>query len=318
MKPLSAFIIDRKMKNLGLTLREKREMLMLFLLLALCLLVSLMPVEAESSSSTLGPDSTRRRILGREGKKGPQAQPGQKASQEFGHLHLGQEPGQAIQAGQTNQSGQASQEPGQTSHPEQDSQQPGQASQPEQASQQPPAATDEESTTLSDNFDLLKERLSERLQPKQPPSSSAIVNLAPPLLKATLSLALVLAVIFGLSYLVKKYYLRGNLPGGKYIQLLDTCSLGLKNSLILVRVETQTLLLGLSGQQIVLLTQLNSVVGKSKSSEEAAKGRPKASESFAEQLSMNTLKLQPSLQVSESATNIADILESRLKGLKKV
>ncbi|MEW6379311.1 MAG: flagellar biosynthetic protein FliO [bacterium] len=166
----------------------------------------------------------------------------------------------------------------------------------------------------SEALDLLRERLSERTRPQ--PSQSVLPG--PSMLKAAFSLALVLAGIFGMSYLVKKYYLKGNLLGGKYIHLLETCSLGPKNSLVLVQVENQTLLLGVGGQQIVVLTQLNSL-GKSKTEETGGvKTRPKAAESFAEQLSINALKMQHLPQESGSASSIAGILESRLKGLKKV
>ncbi|MEW5800595.1 MAG: flagellar biosynthetic protein FliO [bacterium] len=187
--------------------------------------------------------------------------------------------------------------------------------------------TGEEGTKESQpsvTMDLLKERFSERSASLDAPSQPAPF-FGFSVLKAALSLSLVLAIIWAMSYLVKKYYLRGNLPGGKFIRLLDTCSLGTRGSLALVRVENQTLLLGITGQEITLLSQVNPA--EKKGAEEAG-SRPKEPEDYStvahraeqlsQQLSRNTLKYHPLKPEPGSTDSIAGILESRFKGLKKI
>ena len=169
--------------------------------------------------------------------------------------------------------------------------------------------TDEDSVT-SENSDLLHEKLMEKTH--SAPQQS--VNFTSYMLKASFSLVVVLVIILTVSYLLKKYYLKGSLFGGKFIHLLDTCRLDPKKSLVLTRVENQTLLLGITSQQITLLSQ---ITPSEKPSPQKIKTAPSNTDNFAEQLSENATKLHQN-QAKNSTANIANILEDRFKGLKKI
>lgn len=168
----------------------------------------------------------------------------------------------------------------------------------------------DEYTIPSLRRDLLQEKLMEK--PQSAPYSSR--NFTSYMLKASFSLAVVLIIILTISYLLKKYYLKGNLFGGKLIHLLDTCRLGSKKSLILTRIENQTLLLGITGQQITLLSE---ILPSEKSPLQKITSAASNADNFIEQLSKNSAKLQQN-QSKNSTTNIANILEDRFKGLKKI
>jgi len=169
--------------------------------------------------------------------------------------------------------------------------------------------TDEYSTP-SQRRHLLQEKLMEK--PQSAPYSSG--NFTSYMLKASFSLVVVLVIILTISYLLKKYYLKGNLFGGKLIHLLDTCRLGPKKSLILTRIENQTLLLGITGQQITLLSEISP---SEKSPIQKITSTASNTDNFIKQLSQNSAKLQQN-QSKNSTTNIANILEDRFKGLKKI
>jgi len=162
----------------------------------------------------------------------------------------------------------------------------------------------------SQRIDLLQEKLMKK--PQSMPYSSG--NFTSYMLKASFSLVVVLVIILTISYLLKKYYLKGNLFGGKFIHLLDTCRLGPKKSLVLTRIENQTLLLGITNQQITLLSQISPA---EKSSIQKIKNVASNTDNFAEQLSENSTKLQQH-QTKNSTATIANILKDRFKGLKKI
>ena len=167
-----------------------------------------------------------------------------------------------------------------------------------------------EKSQPSKNMDLLQEKLIKKSP--SPPYHSG--NFTSYMLKASFSLAVVLVIILAVSYLLKKYYLKGNLFGGKFIHLLDTCRLGSKKSLVLTRVENQTLLLGITGQQITLLSQMPF---SEKSTPQKIKDAASNKKNFAKQLSENSTKLQQN-QSKNSTADIAGILEDRFKELKKI
>ena len=77
-------------------------------------------------------------------------------------------------------------------------------------------------------------------------------------LKMIASLAVVLAMILGLLYGIRK--LGGQRPGpagGKSIQVLENYCLGVKKSISLVRVPGKVLVLGITGDRITLLESLD-------------------------------------------------------------
>ncbi|MGA1875807.1 MAG: flagellar biosynthetic protein FliO [bacterium] len=157
---------------------------------------------------------------------------------------------------------------------------------------------------------LLPDEFLEKPQPDPYQANTLFTHL----LKAGLSLLMVLTVILAISYLLKKYCLKGNLFGGKLIHIIDTCHLGAKKSLVLVRVENQAILLGLTNQQIALLGQM---CLSEKDPSEREKSIPLNSENFASQLSENSLKLKEN-NLKNNMNAMASKLEDRLKGLKKI
>jgi len=168
----------------------------------------------------------------------------------------------------------------------------------------------DEDFPISENSNLLHEKLMKKTH--SAPYKSG--NFTSYMLKASFSLVVVLVIILTISYLLKKYYLKGNLFGGKLIHLLDTCRLDTKKSLVLTRVENQTLLLGITSQQITLLSEIPS---SKKSPLQKITSAASNTDNFIEQLSKNSAKLQQN-QSKNSTTNIANILEDRFKGLKKI
>ena len=165
-------------------------------------------------------------------------------------------------------------------------------------------------TAASENSNLLREKLMKKTH--SAPYQSG--NFTSYMLKASFSLAVVLVIILTVSYLLKKYYLKGSLFGGKFIHLLDTCRLDPKKSLVLTRIENQTLLLGITSQQITLLSQ---ITPSEKSPLQKITSAPSNTDNFIEQLSKNSAKLQQN-QSKNSTTTIANILKDRFKGLQKI
>jgi len=72
------------------------------------------------------------------------------------------------------------------------------------------------------------------------------------------TLAIVIAILIGVMYLLKKYFYRSSAVAGgnAVIRPLGSYPLGPKNSLLLVEVLGQVLLLGISDRQLSLLTTI--------------------------------------------------------------
>ena len=130
----------------------------------------------------------------------------------------------------------------------------------EDSEYQQPQQSVPQQLVMDKNIDLLKEKLNQKVSTaaSQPASIGGCQpHFGSSMLKAAFSLVLVLALIWVMGYLLKKYYLKGNLLGEKLIRTLDTCSLGSRGSLALVRVENQTMLLGITSQEITLLARVD-------------------------------------------------------------
>jgi flagellar protein FliO/FliZ len=82
-------------------------------------------------------------------------------------------------------------------------------------------------------------------------------------LKMIASLGLVLAMIFGLLYGIRKLTGRRlGATGGKRIHVLENHYLGVKKSIALVRIPGKVLVLGISGDRINLLDTLDEDIAK--------------------------------------------------------
>ena len=73
------------------------------------------------------------------------------------------------------------------------------------------------------------------------------------------SLAIVIAMMIGAMYLMKKYFYQSPVAAGgsAMIHIVSTCHLGPKNSILLVEVLGQVILLGVSNNQMSILTTIN-------------------------------------------------------------
>jgi flagellar protein FliO/FliZ len=69
------------------------------------------------------------------------------------------------------------------------------------------------------------------------------------------SLAVVIALMIGAMYLLKKYYYQPStaINGNSMIRIISTCHLNPKNSILLVDVLGQVMLLGVSNHQMSIL-----------------------------------------------------------------
>jgi flagellar protein FliO/FliZ len=73
------------------------------------------------------------------------------------------------------------------------------------------------------------------------------------------ALAIVIAMMIGAMYLMKKYFYQSPVvaAGSAMISVISTCHLGPKNSILLVEVLGQVMLLGVSNNQMSILTAIN-------------------------------------------------------------
>jgi flagellar protein FliO/FliZ len=77
--------------------------------------------------------------------------------------------------------------------------------------------------------------------------------------KMLASLAIVIAMMIGAMYLMKKYFYQSPVAtgGSAMIHIVSACHLGPKNSILLVEVLGQVILLGVSNNQMSILTTIN-------------------------------------------------------------
>ena len=85
------------------------------------------------------------------------------------------------------------------------------------------------------------------------------VSFFPSFLKMLVALAIVLGLMIGAMYILKKFLLQTppGMDDGSTIQVLATRYLGPKNSIMLVNVLGQLIVIGLSNQQMSLLTTIS-------------------------------------------------------------
>jgi flagellar protein FliO/FliZ len=76
--------------------------------------------------------------------------------------------------------------------------------------------------------------------------------------KMLAALAIVIAMMIGAMYVFKKYFYQSPLAAdrGSMIHIISSCHVGPKNSILLVEVLGQVLLLGVSEQQMSILTTI--------------------------------------------------------------
>lgn len=69
------------------------------------------------------------------------------------------------------------------------------------------------------------------------------------------ALAIVIALMIGAMYLLKKYFFQPSaaISGNAMIHIISTCHLGPKNSILLIEILGQVMLLGISNQQMSIL-----------------------------------------------------------------
>ncbi len=165
-------------------------------------------------------------------------------------------------------------------------------------------------------LDLLQEKLAKSPLPDSA-SFAKSDNFISYLLKASFSLVVILTIILGASYLLKKYQVKSKLFGEKYIHLLETCHLGPKKSIAFIQVENQHLLLGITQQQITLLKEFSPSQKDTLKTTKTVSGN---SGNFSGQLAgkLNEQPLEQQDQTKKTTTTIANILEDRFKGLKKI
>ena len=75
------------------------------------------------------------------------------------------------------------------------------------------------------------------------------------LIQPILNLALVLLLVVACLWYLKQFYLRKNSKSGRLVYL-ETLAVGTKERVVLIQVDSRTLLLGVSPQNVVLLSEL--------------------------------------------------------------
>ena len=88
----------------------------------------------------------------------------------------------------------------------------------------------------------------------QPAMADSLAN-SPDYIKMITSLIIVLGIIFMLAFLVKRFNLTGS--GAGDIKLIATLPLGTKERLVVVEIEQQQYVLGVTSQQISLVEKLS-------------------------------------------------------------
>ncbi len=76
------------------------------------------------------------------------------------------------------------------------------------------------------------------------------------LIQPLLNLALVLLLVIAFLWYLKQYYLKKNSKTGRLVYL-ETLSVGTKERVVLIKVDSRTLLLGVSPQNVVLLSEIS-------------------------------------------------------------
>ena len=92
------------------------------------------------------------------------------------------------------------------------------------------------------------------------PAPSAAESMSGPLAQMLLGLLAVVALIFGMAWLLKKMQQQAGNPAGQPIKLLGSRALGPRERLLLVQVGNEQLLLGLTPGQITPLHVLKEPV----------------------------------------------------------
>lgn len=92
--------------------------------------------------------------------------------------------------------------------------------------------------------------------------------------KMLAALAIVIALMIVAAYFIKKYFLHSlpDIGGGALINILSTRHVSPKNSIILVEVLGQVMLVGVSGQQISLLSRIDDPAAMEKIHRTSPKG----------------------------------------------
>jgi flagellar biosynthetic protein FliO len=87
------------------------------------------------------------------------------------------------------------------------------------------------------------------------------ISFFPALLKMIAALALVLGIMIGLAFLVRRFFQQTGLaaPDGSAINILTVKYLGPKSSIMIVDILGQAVVIGVSNQQMSYITTLDSV-----------------------------------------------------------
>ena len=106
------------------------------------------------------------------------------------------------------------------------------------------------------------------------------------LTQSLLSLMLVLALVVGLLY-ASKWFIQRRPRGGRRLRFIEAMSVSNKEKLVLIEIDERQLLIGVSPQQVTLLTELD------KPAESVAEQTPSASLAAAKHSFSQLLNRQP-------------------------
>ena len=102
------------------------------------------------------------------------------------------------------------------------------------------------------------------------------------LTQSLLSLMLVLALVVGLLY-ASKWFIQRRPRGGRRLRFIEAMSVSNKEKLVLIEIDDRQLLIGVSPQQVTLLTELD-IPEESSTNEPVTSGLEAAKNGFAQML----------------------------------
>ncbi|MFV1950749.1 MAG: flagellar biosynthetic protein FliO, partial [Nitrospinota bacterium] len=167
----------------------------------------------------------------------------------------------------------------------------------------------EENTFYQDNGNYLN--YEEPLPPSVPDLFSTTVRMI-------VSLIIVLSVILIIYYLVKRFLLKGNgmIGGNRLIKVISTNFIGPKKAITLVEVADEVLVLGISNNNISMLTRLenNRAITNLKGNNDMSDRDGKGTEVFSDQLNRFVSDHE---KKSDSVVQVSQMIQERLNRLKR-
>ncbi len=167
----------------------------------------------------------------------------------------------------------------------------------------------EENTFYQDNGNYLN--YEEPLPPSVPDLFSTTVRMI-------VSLIIVLSVILIIYYIVKRFLLKGNgmIGGNRLIKVISTNFIGHKKAITLVEVADEVLVLGISNNNISMLTRLenNRAITNLKGNNNMSDRDGKGTEVFSDQLNRFVSDHE---KKSGSVVQVSQMIQERLNRLKR-